>query len=126
MMKLDDDKRPAMRWLVGAALLAALASAAAADEAALQAWPAAGEGGKTRAEVRAELVQARANGSMRVMSSSYNPLAESRSLKSAAQVRDELLAARASGEMAATLAEPHAFALEASTPTRVAETSAAR
>jgi hypothetical protein len=55
--------------------------------------------GKTRAEVRAELEQARRDGSIRVSSIAYNPLTETRSLKSRDEVRSELIAARLSGEM---------------------------
>lgn len=45
---------------------------------------------KTRAQVQAELVQARANGSIKAWSTSYNPLALARSIKS----RDEVKADR--------------------------------
>jgi hypothetical protein len=55
--------------------------------------------GKTRAEVRAELDQARRDGSIRVSSIAYNPLIESRSLKSRDEVRSETIAARRSGEI---------------------------
>ena len=55
--------------------------------------------GKTRAEVRAELEQARRDGSIRVSSIAYNPLIEAKSLKSRDEVRSETVAARLSGEM---------------------------
>jgi hypothetical protein len=49
---------------------------------------------KSRAEVRAELEQARRDGSMRVWSDSYNPALAARSLKTRAEVRAELEASR--------------------------------
>ena len=48
----------------------------------------------TRAQVQAELVQARADGSMKVWSSSYNPFAAVKSVKTRAEVRAEAVAAR--------------------------------
>lgn len=46
----------------------------------------------TRAQVQAELAQARVDGSMRVWSTTYNHLAAAKSVKSRADVRAELLA----------------------------------
>lgn len=48
----------------------------------------------TRAQVQAELVQARADGSLKFWSSSYNPFAAVKSVKSRAEVRAEAVAAR--------------------------------
>lgn len=53
---------------------------------------------KTRAEVLAELAQARRDGSIRVSSIAYNPAQDSQSLKTREQVRSELMAARHSGQ----------------------------
>lgn len=53
---------------------------------------------KSRAEVRAELDQARRDGSIRVSSIAYNPALDSQSLKTREEVRAELLAARRSGQ----------------------------
>ena len=50
---------------------------------------------KTRAQVQAELVQARADGSLKVWSSSYNPFAAVKSVKTRAEVRAEAMASRA-------------------------------
>lgn len=60
---------------------------------------------KTRAQVNAELMQARADGSIRVWSTSYNPLTAAKSLKSRDEVRAQMFAARASGELGATTGE---------------------
>jgi hypothetical protein len=52
---------------------------------------------KTRAEVGAELAQARADGSINFTKVTYNPLAQSKSYKTRADVRAEAVAARANG-----------------------------
>lgn len=46
----------------------------------------------TRAQVQAELAQARVDGSMRVWSTTYNHMAAAKSVKTRADVRAELLA----------------------------------
>ncbi len=53
---------------------------------------------KTRAEVLADLSQARRDGSIRVSSIAYNPALDSQSLKTRQQVQAELMAARRSGQ----------------------------
>jgi Domain of unknown function (DUF4148) len=53
---------------------------------------------KSRAEVRAELDQARRDGSIRVSSIAYNPALDSSTLKTRDEVRAELMAARRSGQ----------------------------
>lgn len=54
---------------------------------------------KTRAQVQAELMQARADGSIKVWSTQYNPLQVAQSTKSRADVLAALHAARANGEL---------------------------
>ena len=54
---------------------------------------------KTRAQVQAELMQARADGSIKVWSTQYNPLMVAKSMLSRAEVQAALEAARASGEL---------------------------
>ena len=55
---------------------------------------------KTRAQVQAELAQATADGSIKVWSTTYNPLTKFQSVKTRDQVVSELKAAQASGEYA--------------------------
>ena len=52
---------------------------------------------KTRAQVEAERVQAKADGSSKVWSTSYNPLALAKSTRSRDEVKGEFLAARTLG-----------------------------
>ena len=60
-------------------------------------------GGKTRAEVKAELATARANGELNTSADNYGPLpSTSVSTKTRAQVVAELSAARANGELQAS------------------------
>jgi len=54
---------------------------------------------KSRAQVQAELMQARADGSIKVWSTQYNPLAVAKSAMARAEVQAALVAARASGEL---------------------------
>ena len=123
MMNVEQKKLAAACWL--ACGLLAGAPALAAGEADDQGWPVDPMPPKTRAQVLAELQQARADGSLDVMSSAYDPFKHMRSLKTRAQVRDELARARASGEIAAALGEPHAFSVEPARDSRVATTLAA-
>jgi hypothetical protein len=55
---------------------------------------------KTRAQVQAELAQAKADGSIKVWSTTYNPLTKFQSTKTRQQVVAELQAAREDGEYA--------------------------
>lgn len=52
---------------------------------------------KTRAQVEAERLQAKADGSSKVWSTSYNPLALAKSTRSRDEVKGEFLAARSLG-----------------------------
>jgi hypothetical protein len=91
--------------------LAAIAFAAAsgsafAQEATADGWMNA-TSTKTRADVMAELKQARADGSIRAVSAGYlNPIVGQ---KTRAEVRAEVLAAARSGELQRVDAEAYAF-----------------
>ena len=76
--------------LVAAATLALAGTAAFAQEATPD-YPQAVSSNVTRAQVQAELAQAKRDGSMRVWSTSYNPVAAARSLKTRDEVRTELM-----------------------------------
>jgi len=84
-----------------AAAVAAHAESPTVDDSATQVWSQT----KSRAHVQAELFQARADGTTKVWSSSYNPLALARSLKTRDEVRAEAVAARLSGESVALAGE---------------------
>jgi hypothetical protein len=74
---------------------------------------------KTRDQVKAELFQARADGSVRVWSISYNPLAVAKSLRSRDEVRAEAVAANMGGSDRAWLGEDSgSFALARQLPAR--------
>jgi hypothetical protein len=60
---------------------------------------------KTRAQVQAELAQARADGSIKVSSNHYNPLPLAKSEKTREAVRAEAIAARQAGHDAAYYGE---------------------
>ena len=91
MNKLTLIVYPIVAVLSLAAAVAAHAESPTRDDSATQAWAQT----KTRSQVQAELVQARADGSIKVWSSSYNPLALARSEKTREQVQAELRAERA-------------------------------
>lgn len=82
---------PASAALSLAAAVSAHAESPTVDDTAAQVWSQT----KTRDQVRSELLQARADGTTRVWSISYNPLRQAKSLKARDQVRAELLAQRA-------------------------------
>jgi len=89
-----------------AAAFALLGTTAFAQEATPDTWQNVNLS-KTRDQVRAELVQARKDGSIKAVSAGYiEPVKVSRSR---ADVRAELAAARASGELAAINAPVYAF-----------------
>ncbi len=72
---------------------------------------------KSRDQVRAELFQARADGSTKVWSTSYNPLTAAKSLKT----RDEVKAERVRGYAETWSGEDSgSFALQRTAPARVA------
>ena len=83
---------PAIVALSLAAAVSAHAESPTVDDAASPQWSQT----KTRDQVHAELLQARADGTARVSSISYNPLQLARSFKSRDEVRAELVAQRAS------------------------------
>jgi hypothetical protein len=87
---------------IAAAVFAVFGAAAVAQEATPDTWMNVGAV-KSRAQVQAELAQARADGTIKATSLGYLPRIES--TKTRQQVRAELLAARASGEYAAINAE---------------------
>ena len=64
---------------------------------------------KSRAEVRAELAQARADGSIRATAANYDFVVATRPQKSRDDVRRELEMARAGGELAEINAEAYGF-----------------
>lgn len=76
--------------LVASATLALAGTAAFAQEATPD-YPQAVSSNVTRAQVQAELAQAKRDGSMRAWSTSYNPFAAARSLKTRDEVRAELM-----------------------------------
>lgn len=91
--------------LVAALALAATGAAYADDpthdDSATPVWSQT----KSRAQVQAELDQVRADGTIRVWSSSYNPLALAKSVQSRDTVRAEAVAARSDGDVVAMLGE---------------------
>ena len=82
---------PAIAALSLVAAVAAHAESPTLDSSASQSWSET----KTREQVYAELLQARADGTTRVWSISYNPLRVAKSLKTRDEVRGEVLAQRA-------------------------------
>jgi hypothetical protein len=93
-----------------AAVSLAFAGAAFAQEATYQ-LPQPAVSQKTRAEVIAELQQARANGQLTVTEAQRQAYAPFVSTRTRADVRAETLAALASGEVRALSAEPSGFDL---------------
>lgn len=97
------------------------ATAAIAQEASYE-YPQATTSTLTRAQVLADLAQARRDGSMRVYSASYNHMAAAKSVKSRAEVQAEMLAAERVTAAALTSEDSGSFALsrvpvrDASTP----------
>jgi hypothetical protein len=111
-MNAHDDKLFFITLLAACAglALAVFGAAAHAQEAGADTWIGEAAANKSGAEVRRELAQARADGSIRSGAADYDFVARSASVKSRRQVRDELLAARASGELAAIDAEVYGYA----------------
>jgi Domain of unknown function (DUF4148) len=114
MTKLNLITYPLISLLAIFSAGAALADSPTPDNTSSQVWSQT----KTRAQVQAELVQARADGSIKMTSISYNPLAVAQSVKTREAVRAEMLAARASGEAAAIVGEDSgsAYLARATTP----------
>jgi hypothetical protein len=93
MNKLQLIAYPAIAALSIVAAFAAHADSITPDDSTTQVWAHT----KTRDQVKAELFQARADGSMKVWSASYNPLLTApKSEKTRDQVRAEVVAERAS------------------------------
>lgn len=81
---------PAVVALSLAAAVGARAESPTVDDSAVQQWAQT----KSSEQVRAELMQARADGTTKVWSISYNPLHHVKAQKSREQVRAEVLAQR--------------------------------
>ena len=90
---------------LGAASTVALAQEATYD------YPQAVTSNVTRAQVQAELAQAKRDGSIRVWSSSYNHMAAAQSLKARADVRAEVLSTNRAEMAAVTGEDSGSFAL---------------
>jgi hypothetical protein len=90
MIKLSQIAYPAIALLSLAAAGAAFADDITPDNTASQVFSTT----KTRTQVQAELFAARANGSIQVWSTSYNPLTVAKSEKSRAEVVAEVRANR--------------------------------
>lgn len=101
LIALDGDP---MKKFAVAALMFAAAGAALADDPTPDTYRDT-VASKTRVQVQAEREQAKRDGTIKVWSTSYNPLTVARSLKTREQVVAELKAAQASGEYAALNAE---------------------
>jgi hypothetical protein len=92
------------RTMILAATMAAFASGATLAQEATYDYPASAASSVTRAQVQAELAQARIDGSMRVWSTSYNHMAAVKSVKTRDEVRAEVLAERRAATGAVTAA----------------------
>ena len=83
MNKINRLVYPAIALLSLAAAISAHAESPARDDGATQVWTST----KTRAQVQAELFQARADGSTQVYAESYNPLTVAKSTLTREEVR---------------------------------------
>ena len=92
---------PAIVVLSLAAAVSAHAESPTMDETSRQVWAQT----KTSDQVRSELLQARADGTTKVWSISYNPLQKAQSLRSRDELRAEVLALRAEKSGNALLGE---------------------
>jgi len=90
---------------------AGLASTAAFAQEATYEMPLPATSAVTRAQVQAELVQAKRDGSMRVWSTTYNHMAAAKSLKTRAEVHAEVLGADRAEAAAFTGEDSGSFAL---------------
>jgi hypothetical protein len=89
MKKLNAVAYPAIVALGLMAAVSAHAENPSIDDSATQKWAVT----KTRAQVQAELAQARADGSMKVWSSNYNPVLVTTYARTRDEVRAEAIAA---------------------------------
>ncbi len=94
-----------------AASLVSLAAVPAFAQEATYDYPQPVASAVTRAQVQAELQQARRDGSIRVWSTSYNHIAAAKSLKTRDEVRAETLAAGAGYSAALTGEDSGSFAM---------------
>ena len=106
---------PVVAMLSLAAAVAAHAESPTVDTSATQAWSQTA----TRAQVQAELTQARLNGSMKVYSISYNPLTVARTTTTREAVRAQARVERAVSPAAIMVGEDSgSFYLAQTTVTR--------
>jgi hypothetical protein len=108
-----------------AAIGFASTTAAFAQEATYE-YPQAATSAVTRAQVQAELAQARRDGSMRVWSTSYNHMAAARSVKTRAEVQAEVLSIGHDRLAAVTGEDSGSFAMSRQPLRRAAAVLAAR
>ena len=99
----------ATQRLITAVLFATIGAGAVAQEATPSTWIDSAVASKSRDQVKAELAQARNDGTVHAGSIDYNFVAATAPTKTRAQVRAELAAARASGEYEVLNGEVHAF-----------------
>jgi hypothetical protein len=95
--------------LISFALFATFGAAAFAQEATPDTWISSAFASKSREQVKAELAQARQDGSIKSASIDYNFVAAANATKSREQVKAELMAARETGEYDMLNSEAHAF-----------------
>jgi hypothetical protein len=95
------------KQLISAIAFAVVGASAFAQEAGSDAWMQA-TASKSFEQVRAELVQARKDGTIKFGGAGY--MEKVASVKSREQVRDEAITARHTGELQAIGGEAHAFA----------------
>lgn len=96
------------KQLIVASATAFVAAGAFAQEATPDAWMKAAAD-KSRAQVAAEMAQARKDGTIKAVSATYDFVTIVPAVKSRDQVRAEVLAARDSGELAALNGEAQEF-----------------
>ena len=97
--------------LITFALFATFGGAAFAQEATPDTWLNGAVASKSRDQVKAELAQARKDGTINAVSVNYNFAAATNATKSRDQVKAELMAARESGEYDVLNNEVHAFGI---------------
>lgn len=86
-----------LTYPIVAAVSLLAAGAVFADDGTIDNTNAVTKSQKTREQVQQELFQARADGSIKVSSTSYNPLAVAKSLRTREEVRAEAIAAAQAG-----------------------------
>lgn len=101
MNKLNRLAYPLVALLSVAAAVSAHAESPSRDDSATQVWTAT----KTRAQVQTELFQARADGTTKVYSISYNPLMVAKSKLSREEVRAQTRVDRATNPTAQMVGE---------------------